>query len=255
MSPGFLAGTDHAVRIILLKMHNDPIRYWHDLTENYRQMSDGELLELASKPEDLTEVAQQVLRDEKRRRGLDKQPPPSAPPHSGSFTGKGYHHMVDGGFVDSYVSAGHDDPGDQADEDDTEHEYTWKTHLCDCESNDRAWQLHEALKRHGIENWVRAVVPSSTDSVGPQVYVAADELDRAQAIAALPIPQDILDEWNTAVPDFELPHCPRCGSREEVVLENTQPTNTWQCEACGAEWSDPEPTTANGPGGETSSLS
>jgi hypothetical protein len=40
------------------------------LQENYRGMSDGELLELAAKPEDLTEMAQQALRGEMAARKL-----------------------------------------------------------------------------------------------------------------------------------------------------------------------------------------
>ena len=40
------------------------------LQENYREMSDGELLGLAAQPEDLTETAREVLRGEMAARGL-----------------------------------------------------------------------------------------------------------------------------------------------------------------------------------------
>ena len=40
------------------------------LQESYGEMSDGELLGLAAKPEDLTEVAQEVMRGEMTRRGI-----------------------------------------------------------------------------------------------------------------------------------------------------------------------------------------
>jgi hypothetical protein len=40
------------------------------LQEQYREMSDGELLELAGKPDDLTDVALEVLRGEMTHRGL-----------------------------------------------------------------------------------------------------------------------------------------------------------------------------------------
>src|SRR5438270_11711496 len=56
-------------------MQDDPAQYWQDLTENYRQMSDGELLELSAKPEDLTEIARQVLRDEMDRRKIEARKP------------------------------------------------------------------------------------------------------------------------------------------------------------------------------------
>ena len=32
---------------------------------------------------------------------------------------------------------------------------------------------------------------------------------------------------------------PECGA-EDPVLESAEPTNAWLCEACGAQWSDPE---------------
>lgn len=222
-------------------MQDDPIRYWQDLTDNYRQMSDGELLELAAKPEDLTEVAQQVLRDEISRRGLDK--PQRATPESGGVVSKSYHHVVGGVFRDEYVPSSTEDSEELDDDDggdEPAHEYTWKTLLCGCESNDQAWQLREALKRHGIESWVRAISASSMDVVGPQIYVAADQLEQAQTVAAQPIPQDIVDDWNTVIPEFEPPKCPNCGSKDGVTLESTDPVNSWFCEACGAEWTDPE---------------
>ncbi len=55
-------------------MQDDPVQYWQDLTANYAQMSDGELLDLAWKPEDLTEVAGQVVRYVMKQRGLAARP-------------------------------------------------------------------------------------------------------------------------------------------------------------------------------------
>ena len=195
-------------------MPDDPVQYWQDLAANYRQMSDGELLELAAALEDLTEVARQVLRDELKLRKLDK-PQPS----------------MDARLPDSYmVPLDSEDTDDPADEDEPPSEFTWKTLLGDCESNDQALQLRAALMRHGIESWARQT----------QVYVAADQLEQAQAVAAQPIPQDIIDEWNTAVPEFEIPVCPRCGSKDDVMLTSADPVNAWVCEACEAEWTDAE---------------
>ncbi len=228
-------------------MQDDPVRYWQDLTGNYRQMSDRELLELAANPEELTEVAQQVLRDEMRLRRLEKGRPAPAMASTPDFNPSAHSDNVGGPFLDTYA------PPPEDLEEGAPAEYTWKTLLCDCESNDHAWQLFEALKRHGIESWVRQVSPYSTDIRGPQVYVAADQLDQAQVVAAKPIPQDIIDDWNTVVPEFELPICPQCGSKEEVVLECTEPSNSWHCEACGAEWTDAEPAPAEGEREERSS--
>lgn len=221
-------------------MHDDPSRYWQDLTDNYRRMSDGELLQLAEKPEDLTDVAQQVLRDEMRLRRLDQPRQAAASPRAIS-TPRTNSDLLAGTLAGSnHLPSGLEDLDDENDDDEPAFEYTWKTLLCDCESNERALQLRAALARHGIESWVTQVPANSIDVLGPQVHVAADQLEQAQAIAAQPIPQDIIDDWNTPVPEFETPACPRCGSKEEVVLEGTEPMNAWVCEACGGEWTDPE---------------
>jgi hypothetical protein len=55
---------------ILLLMQVNPAEDWQRLTEHYREISDGELLELAADFVDLTETAQQVLRTEMSNRGL-----------------------------------------------------------------------------------------------------------------------------------------------------------------------------------------
>jgi hypothetical protein len=227
-------------------MQDDPVRYWQDLTANYAQMSDGELLELAEKPEDLTEIAQQVLRDEMGRRKLERkrQRPPVVTVAPDVNPSTHYDH-VGGPFRDHYAPP----PEWGEAEDGEDREYTWKTLLCDCESNQHAGQLFEALKRHGIESWVREVSPNSTDLQGPQVYVAADQLEQAQAVAAEPIPQDIIEDWDAEVPEFEVPRCPQCHSAENVTLGSVDPVNAWVCEGCGAEWSDPEPAANDDDGG------
>ena len=70
------------------------------------------------------------------------------------------------------------------------------------------------------------------------MLVAADQLEQARAIAAQPIPQEIIEESKTEVPEFELPVCPKCGAADPV-LEGVDPVNTWRCEACGYEWTEP----------------
>lgn len=51
-------------------MHENPDKEWRRLTEHYAGLYDGELLELARDSKSLTEMAQQVLRDEMKKRGL-----------------------------------------------------------------------------------------------------------------------------------------------------------------------------------------
>ena len=215
----------------------DPVRYWKDLTANYRQMSDGELLQLSENPEELTEIARQVLRDEMKLRKLET----GRSPVTGRLPDPVPRRQVD--LVSGNPLYLREDSSDTAAVDDVQfppHEYTWKTWLCDCESNQHAWQVSALLTRNGIESWVRAVPPQSMDTVGPQVEVAADQLEQARALIAQPIPQDIIDDVNAEVPEFEVPDCPRCGTKDEVMLESAVPVNSWICEACGAEWSDPQ---------------
>ena len=49
-------------------MHEDTIADWQRLTQLYSEMDDGELEALNADIGDLTEVAQQVLRDEMKKR-------------------------------------------------------------------------------------------------------------------------------------------------------------------------------------------
>jgi len=71
------------------------------------------------------------------------------------------------------------------------------------------------------------------------VVVAADQLEQAIEIANQPIPKEIVEESKAEVPEYVPPSCPKCGA-EDPVLESAEPTNAWLCEACGAQWSDPE---------------
>jgi hypothetical protein len=57
-------------------MFESPDKEWRRLTEHYAGMYDEELLDLARDYKDLTEMAQQVLRDEMKKRGLSD---PTAP--------------------------------------------------------------------------------------------------------------------------------------------------------------------------------
>jgi hypothetical protein len=188
-------------------------------------MSDGELLELGESRGDLTEMAQQVLRDEMRRRGLDDAKPADAP----TLTG----HPA----VVHWESPRYRDMAREAsDETDVPGEFTWKTLLCECDTSQEAWQVGETLRRAGIESWVTGS-RSAWDVSGPRVQVAADQLEQAQAVLASPIPQEVIEESQIKLPEFELPGCPMCGA-SDPLLEGVDPVNAWRCETCGAEWTD-----------------
>lgn len=244
-------------------MHFDHSQEWLRLAAEYRARSDEELLELYQDFADLTDLAQQALTAELQSRGLDKKIAeekesaagdqrvspqraglsPALPfidrdqdPHESSLWGSKRIEPVPDSDCETDPIGDSEQP----------HEYTWKTVLCEGVEYDQAWQIREVLRRAGIESWLErpgAQFVTSTPGVGMgdiRVLVAADELDRAQSIAANPIPQDIIDESHETVPEYEPPRCPGCGA-DDPVLESAEPVNAWKCEICGREWSDPAP--------------
>jgi hypothetical protein len=226
-------------------MQVDPVAEWQRLTDLYREKGDQELEELAEDFGNLTETAQQVLTTELRSRRLSL-PGPEPRQSSASVQvpretrfGSSSDPLAFGAEMsDDRIDLEHDGNSAEADED-APQEFTWKTKLCETEDSTEALQLREALSRAGIESWVdnRA---SRVGLSGPKILVAADQLGAAQAVAARPIPQEVIDYVREAVPDYEPPTCPKCHA-EDPVLESADPSNNWLCEACGARWSDPAP--------------
>jgi hypothetical protein len=216
-------------------MQTDPVAEWQRLTEFYRDKTDEALEELAEDFGNLTDTAQQVLTTELRSRGLSL---PGSKPNSStapqSFRESTFRSDVD---PDEFLP---NEDADAAGGEAAPHEYTWKTLLCECNDGREAWQLAQALKRAGIECWVE---PPRGGIVYPRVLVPADQLEEARAIAAQPIPQDIVEEskdLENEPEEYEPPTCPKCHA-EDPVLESADPSNNWLCEACDARWSDPIP--------------
>jgi hypothetical protein len=190
-------------------------------------MYDEELLELDADIGNLTEAAQQVLRDEIKRRGLHRARAADEAPK----------------LSERVAAPQWDRNGNSADEDNTEEsdlprEYTWKTLLCECSEQEEAWQIRTVLKEAGIESWIEGPRSQySRDMRNPRVLVAADQLEQAREIAARPIPQAIVEQSKMPFEDFEPLACPKCGA-EDPVLESVDPVNTWLCEECGNQWTD-----------------
>jgi hypothetical protein len=210
-------------------MMNDSQVDWQRLTETYSQMWDEELLELAADSADLTDLAREVLGNEMRKRGLKEPRVASEAPRE----------PIRPPVVRDW-EPGVDLPhGQEArEESDLPPEYTWKTPLCDCEDQTQAWQLREALRLAGIESWIEG--PGAISHLhlrSPRVLVAADRLEAARAVAAGPIPQEIVEHSAMEVPEFEAPVCPKCGA-EDPTLESVEPFNSWLCEACGEQWTE-----------------
>ena len=241
-------------------MQADPILEWQTLTDHYRKLGDDELRELAADFKDLTETAQQVLRAEMRSRGLGDPEKATSAPESPSVVSNAPEIRRDDSALPVFDSLpgrtalafGSRHPGlvpdtpNSSDDDAGPHEYTWKTVLCECNTDEEAKQLKEVLHRAGIESWFNfggyttSIVPSISRSLqigGIQVLVAADQLDQARIIAARPIPPEIVEESETEVPEFVPPSCPKCGA-SDPVLEAVDPANSWKCEQCGERWTE-----------------
>jgi hypothetical protein len=217
-------------------MQTNPLEQWQSLTALYGEMGDLEIHELAANIGDLTEVAQQVLREEIKKRGLQEKPAAAVRTGAPVFR--------DSGLPD-YVDLNSEDADADQDEDHAL-DYTWKTVLCNCESLDEAAMRSEMLRRARIENWIerrgsRHSIPW-VDELGVgdiQILVAADQLEQARIIAAQPIPIEILEESKTAeeVTEYVAPKCPSCGA-EDPILESADPFNSWECESCGKKWTE-----------------
>lgn len=238
-------------------MQSNPIVEWQRLSELYRGKSDEELLELAGDYADLTETAQQTLRSEMRSRRLGDPEARSTRPDAQAAAGLSAPDLIAERTSEALVEQAGGRMGlgagaprlvpDQADAGNSEegpHDFTWKTLLCECETQNEAWQLSEALRRAGIESWVESPEGYSPyrharlDLKCPRVVVAADRLDEARMIAAQPIPQEIVDESSSALPEYDPPKCPGCGATDPV-LEGVNPANAWRCEGCGRRWTEP----------------
>jgi hypothetical protein len=257
---------------ILLPMQTDPLAEWRRLTDYYHSLSDEELAHLAMQFDELTSAAQQVPRGELHGRGLgDPETISSAPSRSTSaFGGSGASassrpvgfsvpprvapglsaaesaHPPDEDFAD-----GGEDSGSE-DEDARPRDYTWKTLLCECEEWKQAWQLGQALSRAGIDNWPLSA--SRTGHPFSRVFVAADQLEQARAIASQPIPQDIVEDSDMEPGEYVPPTCPACRAADPV-LEGADPANTWRCEVCGSEWTEAGTEPADGAKGVSFGIS
>ena len=221
----------------------DNVKEWQRLTRLYTEKSDIELRELAQDFNDLTEIAQQILRDELKKRSL---PQPENLVTANSVKAARDFGLPAGKagmrFGDSVLDADSSPREDQSEaEVGPAHEYSWKVVLCECDEREDATDLMTALERAGIRSWYDGPdSPFSLSSYGPRILVAADELDRARLVMEQPISEEIRNQTRTAVPDFESPCCAKCGAADPLLMA-ADTGNTWQCEECGAEWTETLP--------------
>ena len=207
---------------------------WQRITEVYRGMYDDELINLVADQEDLTEIARQVLDLELKKRGLGdlSHAAPARPTPEPKRERRGVLIGNQGGASQIVLDY-------KARHEEAPLEYSWKTPLCDCESAEQAQLLCETLRRAGIDNWIdepgSRVRHQGMELPNLRVLVAADQLEQARAVAANPIPKEIVEDSKFNAPDFAMPKCPQCGAGEPA-LEGVNPFNSWRCEGCGYQW-------------------
>jgi hypothetical protein len=219
-------------------MQQDPMEEWRRLTALYSEIGDLEIRELVDQINDLTPNAQQILRDEIKKRGI-----PERRPSGSSFPSLSPQHARDRRTISHFVPASAEAAStEQEEEDDGPREYTWKTLLCECQDIAEARAVANVLMEAGIESWIERSQQYYVDPSSPCVKVAADQLEHARQVLAQPIPQELIEEQREleTAPAYEIPVCPKCRA-EDPTLESVEPSNNWLCESCGYTWSDPVP--------------
>jgi hypothetical protein len=172
----------------------------------YGSYSDGELVQLGRGMADLTEMAQEALQGELKRRGL-KIAPLSEPIEARVLTDED---LLD---MRTYAALA---PAEC---------------IFEYEEERAASAAYYALLREGIE----AIVVSASDTKrGPRVVVIPKDADRAAAILSQPF-ADELPAATEGPEEFDLPRCPACGG-EDTLLESVDPVNQWRCDDCGKVW-------------------
>jgi hypothetical protein len=196
---------------------NDQATEYLQLSKRYSAMYDEELLQLAGEFNDLTDVAQQALRDELRLRKLDiPQPGPSPENERDAADDAIKYAAVVGRDMDIAPN------GDAL--------------LKGFSSSEEAAIFYWALEIAGIRS---RLITTEMLTVGPQLQVAAQDVARAQQVLAQPISAEVMEQYESAkeTGDFQSPDCPRCGT-PDPLLESADPVNEWFCESCGHQWKD-----------------
>ena len=208
----------------------DPAAEWRRLSAHYRQLTDDELVDLARKQGELTDIAQQCLRDEVVGRRLKIEPvkPEKARP--------------------VLVPQSPDSP--YAEE-------RSLVQLCTVWSVRDALQIQNLLDGAGIPFYMGEERATGVDQVtsnfagGVDVSIMNVGLPWARPLMLYYFPKDVPAAEKEEEEKNETPaviRCPKCNS-EEVVFQDMQDEDPatherilqkykWKCDSCGNEWED-----------------
>jgi hypothetical protein len=182
---------------------------YQELTTLYGSYGDNELAQLGRGMTDLTEMAQEILRSELKRRGLTIAPA-AEPVEARVFTDEETSNMR------SYAAMA---PAEC---------------IFEFEDDRGASAAYYALTVADIQAIVLSAQNSNGGTLGPRVVVTPKDAERAAAILSQSLEgelQPVAEESE----EFALPHCPACGG-EETLLESADPVNQWRCDDCGKVW-------------------
>lgn len=200
------------------------------LAENYRQMSDDELIDLAQHPSQLTDMAQGILRQEMSSRKL------KVPPAEGQLS------------RDRFRAPENPQDGESAYGEDRE-----LVNIRTVWSRADAEQLQKLLVNADIPFYIGPEKLASVDEVrssfGDGLDVMVMRIAKESARNALKYynPQDEPDEEKDMQSEEFAIHCPKCHSTDVVFedaggVEPEDDTVTqkfdWECAACGYKWED-----------------
>lgn len=196
---------------------SDRAQDYRQLAKHYGGMYDEELLRLAAEYGDLTEVAQQALREELQRRKIECPEPQQEPNPEPNANPSGEALSLEMGLTeDGNILIGN------------------------FQSPEEAAMAYWALEIAGIHS--KVVTPPGGRSNLPRLQVAPEDAERAQDVLTEPVSEEVMEQYEAAkeVQDFAAPDCPRCGT-PDPLLESADPVNVWFCESCGHQWKDAPP--------------
>jgi len=191
----------------------DSFAQQREFTQLYASMNDEQLLELRDDYDDLSEIAQPILHGELRRRNLWESAPAAKPEKPAPDGGAPLPGDTDDLLMDGVIVGNFDDDADV-----------------------------------GLASYIleQAKIPSAVFTPSRSFATRRIELrvdpvnaDRAAVLLSQPIPASVRNDYQAMqdANDFIIPACPACGSTE-LLLESTEPTNHWLCDACGHRWQD-----------------
>ena len=190
-------------------MIGDAAQY-QELIALYASYGDEELLALARGMSDLTEMAQEALRGEISRRGLEVSSQDRAEPRMPSEDD-----LADLRAFAALAPA------------ECVFEY---------EDGRGASAASLALQEAGIQSIVLQPDGSWADARGPRVVVSPEDAEEAATLLSQPLAERFTREVEESAPEeFAVPMCPKCGSYE-TLLDAVDPANQWRCDDCGHDW-------------------